>query len=207
MATDDEQLEDLKRWWKQNGRSVTTGLVIGLTVILGVRAWIDYQERQRLSASAEYDQLSAEFAQGNADAVLRRGNYLIENYARTPYAVLAALTLAKVHADRGDLPAARERWQWVIDKAKAPELVHVARLRLARVLAAEGETAGALKLLEEADAGAFAASYDELKGDLYVAMNEPDKARAAYQKAMTELESGVGSETLQMKFDDLGAEG
>ena len=207
MVTDEEQVEDLKKWWQRNGRHVTTGAVIGLAAVLGLRAWWDYQERQRLSASTEYEQFQAEFSQGNTDAVLRRGNYLIENYSGTPYAVIAALTLAKVHVDRGELPAAKQQLQWVVDKAKAPELVHIARLRLARVIAAEGDPAAAIKVLESVDAGMFAASYDELKGDLYVAAGDRDQARAAYRKAIAELNSGAGSDLVQMKLDDLGAEG
>lgn len=207
MATDEEQLEDIRRWWKKNGQAVTIGLIIGLAAVFGTRAWVDYQERQRLSASAEYEQLESELGQGNSEAVLSRGKYLIDNYARTPYAVLAALTLAKIQADKGDLAAARERLQWAVDHARMPEFVHIARLRLARVIAAQGDAAQALKLVEGVDAGAFAPSYDELKGDLYLAAGDRDKARAAYQKAIGELESGPGSEALQTKLDDLGAEG
>jgi len=205
--TDEDQLEDFKKWWQRNGRSVTTGAVIGLAAVLGLRAWWNYQERQRESASTEYEQFQSDFAQGNIESVLKRGNYLIENYSGTPYAVIAALTLAKVHVDHGELPAAKQQLQWVVDKAKEPELVHIARLRLARVIAAEGDPAAAIKLLEGVDAGAFAASYDELKGDLYAAAGDRDKARAAYHKTITELNAGAGSDLVQMKLDDLGAEG
>ena len=207
MAADDEQIEDLRRWWKKNGQSVTIGAVVGLAAVFGTRAWLDYQERQRLSASTEYGQLQEELGQGNNEAVLSRGKYLIDNYARTPYAVLAALTLAKVHADKGDLPAAKDNLQWAMDHARAPQFAHIARLRLARVIAAQGDAAQALKLVEGVDADAFAPSYDELRGDLYLATGDRDKARAAYQKAVSELEPGPTLEAVHAKLDDLGAEG
>jgi predicted negative regulator of RcsB-dependent stress response len=75
------------------------------------------------------------------------------------------------------------------------------------VIAAEGDPAAAIKVLESVDAGMFAASYDELKGDLYAAAGDRDQARAAYRKAIAELNSGAGSDLVQMKLDDLGAEG
>jgi predicted negative regulator of RcsB-dependent stress response len=206
MHTDEEQLEDIKKWWKANGRFVIIGLAIGLAIMAGTRGWNGYQERQRLSASAEYDQFESEMARGDTDALTKRASYLIDNFGRTPYATLAALELAKVQVDRGDLAAAAQRLQWAVDHAGTPELVHIARLRLARVLAAQKETAKALALVEGVDPGAFSASYDELKGDLYVASGDRDKARAAYVKAIGELgTAGVGLETLKMKLDDLGA--
>jgi predicted negative regulator of RcsB-dependent stress response len=207
MATDDEQLEDIRRWWQKNRQGVTIGLVIGLAAVFGTRAWMSHQEQQRLSASAEYEQFQAEFRQGDNEAILSRGNYLIENYARTPYAAMAALALAKVEVDKGDLPAAKQRLQWAMDHAPTPEFAHVARVRLVRVVAAQGDTAQALKLIEGVDAGAFAPSYDELRGDLYLATGDRAKARDAYQKALAGMESGPGSEAVQAKLDDLGAQG
>ena len=207
MRTDDEQVEDLKRWWKKYGGPLVGGLIIGLTLVFGSRAWLDYQETQRISASAEYEQLQNELAAGNVDAAVRRGGYLMDSYKRTPYAVLAALALAKMHVERDELPAARERLQWALDRAREPELVHVARLRLARVMAAEGQTRQAIALLEGVDAGAFSASYEELKGDLYADSGDVARARTAYRKALEGLEFGAGAELVQMKLDDLGTQG
>lgn len=207
MRTDDEQVEDLKRWWKKYGSPLAGGLAIGLALVFGSRAWLEYQERQRVSASAEYEQLQGELAGGNTEAALRRGAYLADSYARTPYAVLAALALAKMHVEQGDLQAARERLQWALDRAREPELAHVARLRLARVMAAQGQTPQAIALLEGAAPGAFAASYEELKGDLYAASGDLARAREAYLKALEGLGFGAGAELVQMKLDDLGIRG
>jgi predicted negative regulator of RcsB-dependent stress response len=206
MATD-EELEDLKRWWQKNRQAVTIGLIVGLAAVFGTRAWTNYEERQRLSASAEYEQFQSEFRRGDDEAIQSRGKYLVENYARTPYAAMAALALAKVEVDKADLPAAKQHLEWAVDHGPTPEFVHVARLRLARVVAAQGDAAQALRLVEGVDAGAFAPSYDELRGDLYLAGGERDKAREAYRKAIAGLESGPGSEAVQAKLDDLGAQG
>lgn len=207
MRTDDEQLEDVKEWWKKYGTPVVTGILIGAVALVGTRGWISYQERQGLSASAEYDQLQLEMVSGNVDAVMRRGAYMIDSYGRTPYAVMAAFALAKTHVEQGDLASAANRLQWAVDSARTPELAHIARLRLARVLAADGRAQQAVALLEGVEPGAFAASYEELKGDLYAETGQTERARRAYRNAMAALDFGAGAEIVQMKLDGLGSEG
>ncbi|MDR2877841.1 MAG: tetratricopeptide repeat protein [Chromatiales bacterium] len=204
MRTDEEQIDDLKQWWKKYGGPVATGLAVGLALVLGSRAWMDYRENQRISASSEYEQLRGELAADNVDAARQRGAYLIDNYARTPYAALAAFGLAKMHVAHGDFTAALERLQWALDNAREPEVTHVARLRLARVMAAGGETAAALTLLDGAKQGEFVAAYEELRGDLYASSGDNERARAAYLRALDRLKGGPGADLVQIKLDDLG---
>ncbi len=207
MKTDDEQIEDIKQWWKKYRAPIISGIVIGALALGGSRAWMSHQENQAQSASAEYAQLRMELASGNTEAVTRRGGHLIDHYARSPYAVLAAFALAKMHVEQDDLTTAANRLQWAVDHARTPELVHVARLRLARVIAADGRAQQALALLEGIGTGAFTAAYEELKGDLYAENGQPDRARTAYRNAMSALEFGAGAEIVQMKLDGLGTEG
>lgn len=207
MSTDDEQLQEIKEWWKKYRTPLIAGVIIGASALIGTQAWTNHQQRQALSASAEYDQMQTEMLMGNTEALTRRGDYLIENYARTPYAALAALVLARVHVEQDDLGSAAVRLQWVVDNAKVPEMAHVARLRLARVIAADGRPDQALALLEGVASGAFAASYDEVRGDIYAETGRTDQARRAYRSALAELGFGAGSEVIQLKLDGLGAEG
>jgi predicted negative regulator of RcsB-dependent stress response len=44
--TDDEKVEAIKKWWKDNGISVATGVVIGLAVVFGWRAWGNLSTRR-----------------------------------------------------------------------------------------------------------------------------------------------------------------
>ena len=63
-ASEKEQVEALKNWWKENGSSVITGVLLGLSVLLGGKAWFGYQENQKLSASNTYAQMMAVSAVG-----------------------------------------------------------------------------------------------------------------------------------------------
>ena len=49
--TDDEKLAELKKWWGENGGSIITGIVLGLAVLFGSKAWFAYQERNAETAS------------------------------------------------------------------------------------------------------------------------------------------------------------
>ncbi len=207
MQTDDEQLEELKRWWKKYGGPVITGLVVGLVLVLGARMWMDHQERQRQTASAEYEQLRSELDIGNIEAARSRTAYLTDKFKRTPYAVLATLALASAQVERDQLEEARSNLQWAVDNARDPEPGAVARLRLARVQAALGDHSAALATLGSSAPAAFAAAYEELRGDLHAASGNPQQARAAYERALEALEFGPGSELVQLKLDNLGERG
>lgn len=202
---EEEQLEDLKKWWEKYRNPLIYGLLAGIVTIVGVRAWVTHQGNLAVSASNEYEQLQVESRAGNVDAVLKRGGYIIDTYPRTPYAALSAFILAREYVDKGDLPAARTRLEWVVEHAKQPEFVHIARLRLGKLMLAMGEGAQALALLEPVQGDAYAAEYEELKGDIYAETGQTAKARQAYQLALDMLGTGAGSRMLRIKLDNLDA--
>jgi predicted negative regulator of RcsB-dependent stress response len=202
---EEEQLEEIKKWWQKYRNPVIYGLLAGVVTIAGVRAWMVHQGNVAVSASNEYEQLQVEMAQGNAETIVKRGAYIIDSYPRTPYAALAAFALARAHVEQGDLPAARARLEWVMDHAKQPEFVHIARLRLGKLMLAMGEGAQALSLVEPVEADAYGAQYEELKGDIYAETGQPDKARQAYQLALDKLGPGGDSRVLRIKLNNLGA--
>ena len=181
---EEEQLDDLKKWWARYRNPLIYGLLAGILTIFGVRAWVVHQGNLAVSASNEYEQLQVESRAGNVEAVLKRGGYIIDTYPRTPYAALSALILAREYVDKGDLPAARARLEWVIEHAKLPEFAHIARLRLGKLMLAMGEGTQALALIEPVGGGEYAAEYAELTGDIYAETGQPAKARQAYQLAL-----------------------
>ncbi len=202
---EEEQLEDIKKWWEKYRNPLIYGLLAGVLTIVGVRAWMAHQGNLAVSASNEYEQLQTEARAGNAEAVIKRGGYIIDTYPRTPYAALSAFVLAREYVDKGDLPAARARLEWVIEHATPPEFVHIARLRLGKLMLATGEGAQALALLEPVEGNGYAAEYEELKGDIYAESGQTAKARQAYQLALDKLGAGADTRMLRIKLDNLGA--
>lgn len=203
--TEQQQIEAIKKWWKENGRAASAGVVIGLAVVFALWAWRDHNKSQAEAASAEYQQLIVELEQDKQEAAEQRAARIQGRYARTPYAVLAALAQGKIKLEQGDAGAAQRHLQWALDNAAQPELEHIARLRLARVMLDRDEKSAALSLVASVKGDAFAAQYEELRGDIQLAMGQPDAARASYQRAFTLLAPDSGQKALlQMKLDDLG---
>ena len=198
--TDDERVEDLKKWWKENGVSIIVGIALGVIAIFGWRYWSSYRDAQAETASRAYDAFIAVMEKPDADQARQRGQALLTDFPKSSYAALAALRLAKLAVDGGDTAAASQRLEWVIANARLDELKDIARLRLARVKFATGQPAEAEKLLDGVTTANLNAEREELKGDLYLASNDPEKARTAYTAAL--VASG-GNRLLQLKLDNL----
>ncbi len=203
--TEEEQLEQLKKWWENNHSSLLAGIVGAVVVISAVHFWQRHQLDQRTQASQMYQELLDNAAKNNTDSVEKIGEKLSTDFASSAYANYAALQLAKVKVQKGDVEAAKAILQKEIKNADSPELQHVARLRLIQLMLASKQYEQGLQLIAEVDPTAregFAASYDELQGDLYVAMDRVDEARNAYQSA---IRTGQATPLVQFKLDDLAA--
>jgi len=205
--TDDEELAVIKDWWQRNGMPLLTGVVLALVVVFGWQGWQKYQANQSQGASLVYQQLleAALDPSGKPDAgkVAELASTLKKDFSGTHYAQYGSLFVAKVAVEAGKLDDAASELQAIVDKPADDSLAELARQRLARVLAAQDKADDALKLLDAKVAPAFAASREELKGDLLVQLGRADDAHAAYEKAKAALAEDAAVGGLQMKLDDL----
>ncbi|WP_394374845.1 YfgM family protein [Stutzerimonas frequens] len=205
-GTEEEQLAQIKEWWQRNGKPLMLGAVIALVLVFGWQFWQKHQINQAQSASVLYQQLlTAALESGEVDAaeVSRLGNLLKKDFAGTHYAQYGSLFIAKVAVEAGRLDEAASELRAILDKPADKTLDELARQRLARVLAAQNKADEALKLLDGEADKAFAASREELKGDLLVQLGRDDEAHAAYSKAKESLSQDAAIGGLQMKLDDL----
>ena len=207
-TTDEEQFEALKTWWKENGKAVIAGVIFGLIGLTGWRYWQGYVKTQTEQASAAYQRLLAQVADHKQETAAQGAKRIIERFEKSPYAVFSALMLAKLYVEGNEPAKAKEQLQWVLDHSSPTEIKWVARLRLARLLLAEGQPDQAWSLVSEMEREQQAAtlpSYYELKGDVLIAQGKPEEARNAYLQALA-LSGSAGSppSLLQMKLDDLG---
>ncbi len=198
--TDDERVEDLKKWWKDNGASILIGIALGVLAIFGWQYWRSHRDAQAEQASQAYEAFLAVAEKPNADLARQQGQAVLTDFPKSPYAALAALRLAKLAMDGGDAATAMQRLEWVIASAKLDEIKDIARLRLARVQLAAGQLAEAGKSLDSVATGSLNAEREELRGDVYLAGNDPAKARTAYAAA---LAAGGSQGLLQLKIDNL----
>jgi predicted negative regulator of RcsB-dependent stress response len=200
--TEEEQLEALKRWWKENGTSTIVGLAIGIAVIVGWNLWQGHKKDRASQASALYGQLLKAAETNQKDSVDKLAKRLEEQYPGTNYAAYAGLFEAKFKVQQGDIGGAKEILKKIV-AGSDKELSHIAKIRLVKLMLASGEYEQGLQMVNDVDqatAAKFSDNYDELVGDLYIALDRLDEARTSYQKA---LKNGYQSPLLQLKIDDL----
>lgn len=211
-----EQISELKTWWRMYGNLVTAVVVAVAVAAVGWQGWRWYQRNQATEAAAIYGVVQKAAAERDAKLARQAAGELTEKYPGTTYAALGALISARLHVDGGDLKTAKAQLQWVAEQARDAELRDLGRLRLAHVLFDEKALDEALKLLNEEPAAAFAPRFGELKGDLLAAQGKKAEAKAAYLAAIAKLDAAqkasggrAGRETnyreqLQIKADSLG---
>lgn len=203
--TEEEQVEAIKKWWQENGKSIIAGVVIGITAIFGWRAYDNNMAAQAEQASTLYEQMIVAARKDDEENTLIYANRIIDDYKSSTYAVFASLMLAKVAAEADDLEQAETHLRWVMENSSQIEFEHIARLRLARILIASDKLELATEILNVSKPGDFVARYDELRGDIYVKQGKSDDAIKAYEKSLANTKaSGDARSILQMKLDDLG---
>ena len=211
--TEEEQLEVMKRWWKDYGKTVITGIVAAVALYF---AWTTWQEKQRNkaeSASAHYEELIkilnveqgktlSEADKANAEHI---ANELKEKNGKTLYAQGAAFYLAKTAVDSGNLDKAVTELQWILTSKPDQATAQLAHARLARVYVAKGAYAEALAQLSDEPSKAFVSEYSEVRGDILKAQGDKDAAATAYKKALetSDPQQQERAMVLQMKADEL----
>jgi predicted negative regulator of RcsB-dependent stress response len=201
--TEEEQIRAIKEWWKENGRSVIAGVVIGIGTLIGWKGWGVYQEQQAIEASDRYNNMRSAILAQDLDSVVVQAQELKDNYSSTPYAAWGALLLAKAKATKGETEAVIDNLQWANENAKQDTVKSLAAIRLARVYIATSEFAKAEQLLDQSFPEAYTSLYQELLGDLYAQRGNHDQAREAYDAAISAAEE-ADIEFLKMKRDNLG---
>lgn len=202
--TEEEQVEALKRWWKENGTSIIAGVVLGLGGIFGWQAWGNYQDRVSKEASQAFTQLVNAVDRGDIESASKQAELLRLEYDGSSYALFAALTQARLKLEQGDSAAARSQLEWVISEADTSTVKQLAQLNLARVLLSDGDVDGAARLADVTEGG-FAGEFAVLRGDIALQRGDKQLAHDAYTLAMTLEVNNPG--LLQMKLDDLALGG
>ncbi len=204
-TTEEEQVEVLRKWWRENGKSAIFGVVLGLGAIFGWRQWQTHTVTQIETASEIYQQALTASNQDNVPLAREKANAILSGHGDTGYALFARLILAQLAAEEEDYNTAEQQLKEAQAKLDNPSMKHEVSIRLARVMIANNKIDEALAMLSPTDAGAFAPIYNELKGDAYAQQNKPDEARQAYQQAISESQGSAGDlSILNLKLDALG---
>jgi predicted negative regulator of RcsB-dependent stress response len=201
-----EQLDQLKHFWRQYGNLITWALVIVLGAFAAYNGWNMYQRSQAAKASVLFDELDKAAQAGDVEKTARVFSDMKDHFGNTAFAEQAGLLAAKVQADKGKPDDARATLEWVAGNAVEDEYRVVAKLRLAGLLLDQKKYDDALKQLP-ADAGkAFEGLVADRRGDILQAQGKKDEAKAAYQQAWKAMDPAMEYRRLvEAKLTAMGA--
>lgn len=208
---DEEQIEQLKKWWQENGKSLVAIVTITIAGIVGFNLWKNHKAETLDAASLKYQEIVKAVNTPGGDGELKVKNILHltdtmkTEFGGSTYSQYAALLAAKVAVDGGDLGSAQEQLKWIVSQESEPTTHELAILRLAKVQFAQDKADDALKLLDSITPEVYQSGFAELKGDIYLAQDDKAQARQYYTKAI-ELQQKPGKQVnrlLQMKADNL----
>lgn len=200
-----EQLEAFKAWWKQHGIRVIAAVTVFVVAVAGTRGWQMWTHKQTAEASGAFEQAMQAAGMNDVKAVKDATARIMENNAGSAYAAPAAWLAGKANYEAGDGKSAAAQYQYALEHAGDDGLKQLARLRLAALRFDQKDPDGALKLLADEPAPAFAALHAQLKGDILASQGKHAEAAAAYKLALEKLgEKSPLRALVEIKLDGLG---
>jgi predicted negative regulator of RcsB-dependent stress response len=201
-----EQLEELKTWWRMHGNLVTSIVTVLALAVGGWQGWKWWQHKQAAEASAIYSVFMQAASAHDAKRTRDLAGELIDKYSGTAYAAMAALVSAKTQIEAGDSKNAQAQLGWAAEHAPDEAIRDLARLRLATVLADGNAADEALKQLAAEPSPAFAPRFAELKGDILAGQGKTAEAKAEYQRALDKADAAAkeaGGEASRSGYRDV----
>lgn len=202
-----EQLDELKHFWRKHGDWISWALIIVFGSIAGWNALQYWRSNQAMQAAGLYDEVDR--AARAADLVRLEQGFadMKSRYGESAYAQQTGLLVASALAEKGELEKAKSALGWVAEQAGDEGYRAVARLRLAGLLAEGKAYEEALKQLDAVTLKEFLALAADRRGDIYALSGNPAKARDEYQKAYAGLQdAGPYRRLVEVKLNALGAQ-
>lgn len=202
-----EQLDQLKHFWKQYGNPITWGLIVVLAAFTGWNVYQYWQRNQASQASAMYDEVERVLRAKDPEKVDRAFGDMKEKFGSTAYAQQAGLLVAKSYYEAGKIDLAKAALSWVAEKSSDEGYQAIARLRLAAVLLESKAFDEALKQLSGTFPADFQALVADRKGDIFQLKGDKAQALAEYNKAYKGMDERTEYRRLvEIKLNALGVD-
>jgi len=203
-STEEQQVEAIKNFWKENGSQIVVGVVLGLG---GFGAWnwyVDKEAATQEAASVQYEEFvkvsQAETA--SSETVETELKAFTTTYGESGYGVFVQLLAAKQAVAEAKFDVAANNLTSALTLTDSVSLKELVSLRLARIQIQLEQYDVALQTLGTIKSDGYIARVAELVGDVHLAQGDKDKARMSYQLA-ADNDGLAGNDLLKMKLDDL----
>lgn len=201
FATEEQQAEAIKRFFKDNGFAIAAGVILGFGGLWGWRYYADDLMTSKEQASNAYQEAVESSVAAESPEALAS---FVEQTKEQGYKSLAAFVIAKEYVDDNNLDAAADVLQDILVAEQSSPLAAIAALRLAAIQMQQGEYDAVLSTLENVAQPAFSGQKLTLKGDALAALSRIEDAKQAYTEA---LEQTPSDKQVQMKLDNLALSG
>lgn len=199
-----EQVDALKAWWKDNSKWVFAAVIIAVVGFAAMQGWKRYQAQQNEEAGKLFGEVVKQSFSNDPKRINDAADALAERFSASVYAVRAQMMAAQSNLQAKDIARAKTQLRWVIDHSNEAGFQDMARLKLASVLLDEKAYDEAMKQLDATHPEAFTGLYADLKGDVLSAQGKNEEAIAAYQAALDKLDSkSMYRNLVQLKLDGL----
>lgn len=204
--TEEQQVEALKEFWKENGKAIILGAIIGFGGIFGWDYYKDQQKEQAAMASHSYAEAVDTIVAGSTEQsqFVEKAEALKSDYSATSYAALAAMKLAEIEVSKENLDAAAEQLRWVVDQGNKT-FVPVAQVRLARILLAQEKYDAAVSQADSVTTESYKASALLVKGEALLANGDRESAKNTFIEAR-DASSGASHPLLALRLSEFGIE-
>ena len=202
-----EQLDQLKHFWKQYGTIITWVLIAAMGSFAAWNFYQSYSRSQAGQASAMFDEVERAAQAGDVAKIERAFTDMKDKFGGTTYAQQAGLLAGKALFDKGNTDGAKAALTWVADKASDEGLQAIARLRLAGVLVEAKAFDDAMKQLSGSFPAEYAALVADRKGDVLALQGKKAESIAEYKKAYDGFDERTDYRRLvEVKLNALGVD-
>jgi predicted negative regulator of RcsB-dependent stress response len=202
-----EQGENVRKWLRQNGSSLITGIALGLACVFAWQWWQGKGARHQQEAATQFVALTDAIDAKDAARTASFASVITRDFSDSPYAALAALRLAAFQQSQGKTADALATLAKGQAMAKDPDLSEMLALRLARLQLIAGKADDARRQLDRLPQSRYPAVADELRGDVAIAQGRREDAQKAYQSALTNLDQAAPTRRLiELKLIDAGGQ-
>ena len=195
---EEQEINQLKDWWKENGKTIIVAFILGVGGMFGWRYWQAHQAEQIAQASAQYDALIYS-AQQDEQAKKANIEQFVQANSKTAYAVFALLDEAKKATEKQDFAAAEANLNQALTQSQDEVLTSIVALRLSAVQFQLGQLDNALTTLNQVKGESFNARKAILTGDIQVAKGDKVAAKKSFEQAQqsgSQLEQQMAKMTL-----------
>ena len=198
---EEQEINQLKDWWKENGKTIIVAFILGVGGMFGWRYWQAHQAEQIAQASAQYDALLYS-AQQDEQAKKANIEQFVQANSKTAYAVFALLDEAKKATEKQDFVAAEVNLNQALTQSQDEVLTSIVALRLSAVQFQLGQLDNALTTLNQVKGESFNARKALLTGDIQVAKGDKVAAKNSFEQAQ-QSGSQLEQQMAKMKLNNL----